>query len=394
MKKALIFGITGQDGSYLAELLLEQGYEVTGVTRRVSVNTTERISHILPRLTIVEGDITDAFNVMRIIEDCKPDEIYNLAAQSHVGTSFSQPSLTWDVTAGGVLNILEAIRHSERCFDIRFYQASTSELFGKNYDESENGEKFQNEQTQFLPQSPYAAAKLAAHNLVRIYRDGYGMHCSSGILFNHESERRGEQFVTRKITKWIGGFVGFKEALRREYNLKIFKTEFSEDKIIFKCGVTNQVLSSYPKLRLGNLDASRDWGHAEDYVRAMLLMLQQDNPDDYVIATGEAHTIAEFLDVAFTAIGSPHWENFVVVDPKFYRPAEVDYLCGCPKKAKELLGWDLKISFDDLVLRMVESDVKAQGLQRPDLQTVSADGPEEGQTHVSDVQEEGQESLA
>jgi len=394
MKKALIFGITGQDGSYLAELLLEQGYEVTGVTRRVSVNTTERISHILPRLTIVEGDITDAFNVMRIIEDCKPDEIYNLAAQSHVGTSFSQPSLTWDVTAGGVLNILEAIRHSERCFDIRFYQASTSELFGKNYDESENGEKFQNEQTQFLPQSPYAAAKLAAHNLVRIYRDGYGMHCSSGILFNHESERRGEQFVTRKITKWIGGFVGFKEALRREYNLKIFKTEFSEDKIIFKCGVTNQVLSSYPKLRLGNLDASRDWGHAEDYVRAMWLMLQQDNPDDYVIATGEAHTIAEFLDVAFTAIGSPHWENFVVVDPKFYRPAEVDYLCGCPKKAKKLLGWDLKISFDDLVLRMVESDVKAQGLQRPDLQTVSADGPEEGQTHVSDVQEEGQESLA
>ena len=394
MKKALIFGITGQDGSYLAELLLEQGYEVTGVTRRVSVNTTERISHILPRLTIVEGDITDAFNVMRIIEDCKPDEIYNLAAQSHVGTSFSQPSLTWDVTAGGVLNILEAIRHSERCFDIRFYQASTSELFGKNYDESENGEKFQDEQTQFLPQSPYAAAKLAAHNLVRIYRDGYGMHCSSGILFNHESERRGEQFVTRKITKWIGGFVGFKEALRREYNLKIFKTEFSEDKIIFKCGVTNQVLSSYPKLRLGNLDASRDWGHAEDYVRAMWLMLQQDNPDDYVIATGEAHTIAEFLDVAFTAIGSPHWENFVVVDPKFYRPAEVDYLCGCPKKAKKLLGWDLKISFDDLVLRMVANDVKAQGLQRPDLQTVSADGPEEGQTHVSDVQEEGQESLA
>ena len=245
-----------------------------------------------------------------------------------------------------------------------------------------------------MPQSPYAAAKLAAHNLVRIYREGYGMHASSGILFNHESERRGEQFVTRKITKWIGGFVGFKEALRREYNLKIFKTEFSEDKIIFKCGVTNQVLSSYPKLRLGNLDASRDWGHAEDYVRAMWLMLQQDSPDDYVIATGGAHTIAEFLDVAFTAIGSPHWENFVVVDPTFYRPADVDYLCGCPKKAKELLGWDLKISFDDLVLRMVASDVKAQGLQRPNLQTVSADGPKKGQAHMSDVQEEGQESLA
>lgn len=393
MKKALIFGITGQDGSYLAELLLEEGYEVTGVTRRVSVNTTERISHILPRLTIVEGDITDAFNVMRIIEDCKPDEIYNLAAQSHVGTSFSQPSLTWDVTAGGVLNILEAIRHSERCFDIRFYQASTSELFGKNYDESENGEKFQNEQTQFLPQSPYAAAKLAAHNLVRIYRDGYGMHCSSGILFNHESERRGEQFVTRKITKWIGEFVAWVDKTSKKFKPGEpvgFAASLDDDYI--RC--TQDTSMKFPKLRLGNLQASRDWGHAEDYVRAMWLMLQQDSPDDYVIATGEAHTIAGFLDVAFTAIGSPHWENFVVVDPKFYRPAEVDYLCGCPKKAKELLGWDLKISFDDLVLRMVESDVKAQGLQRPNLQTVSADGPEEGQAHMSNVQEEGQKSMA
>lgn len=411
MKKALIFGITGQDGSYLAEWLLERGYEVTGVTRRVSVNTTERISHILPRLTIVEGDITDAFSVMKIIEESKPDEIYNLAAQSHVGTSFSQPSLTWDVTAGGVLNILEAIRHSDRCFDIRFYQASTSELFGKNYDEElvpltsaeRKGEcsdlpkcrkvKYQDENTKFMPQSPYAVAKMAAHNMVRIYREGYGMHTSSGILFNHESERRGEQFVTRKITKWIGEFVAWVDRTSKKFKLGEevgFAASLDDDYIV----CTQDASMKFPKLRLGNLHASRDWGHAEDYVRAMWMMLQRSDPDDYVIATGEAHTIAEFLDVAFTAIGSPHWENFVVVDSKFYRPAEVDYLCGCPKKAKETLGWDLKVSFDELVLRMVASDVKAQGLQRPDLQTVSADGPEEGQTYMSDVQEEGQESLA
>jgi len=394
MKKALIFGITGQDGSYLAEMLLEKGYEVTGVTRRVSVNTTERISHILHKINIVEGDITDGFNVMRIIEDFKPDEVYSLAAQSHVGTSFSQPNLTWDVTAGGVLNILEAIRHSDRCFDMRFYQASTSELFGKNYDETENGEKFQNEKTQFMPQSPYAVAKMAAHNMVRIYREGYGMHASSGILFNHESERRGEDFVTRKITKWIGGFIGFKEALRREYNLKIFKTEFSEDKIVFKCGVTNQVLSSYPKLRLGNLDASRDWGHAKDYVRAMWMMLQRTDPDDYVIATGEAHTIREFLDAAFCKIDILDWSHCVVIDPEFYRPAEVEYLRGDRTKATDILGWEPEISFKELAFRMVDHDVKTQRLQRSNLQKISTNSSKTRQVHMSDVQEKGKESLA
>ena len=423
MKKALIFGITGQDGSYLAEWLLNRGYEVTGVTRRVSVNTTERISHILPKVNIVEGDITDAFNVMKIIEDAQPDEIYNLAAQSHVGTSFSQPSLTWDVTAGGVLNILEAIRHNDRCFDIRFYQASTSELFGKNYDEelvpltsaerkvilnpehnihqSECSDlpkcrkvKYQDENTKFMPQSPYAVAKMAAHNMVRIYREGYGMHTSSGILFNHESERRGEQFVTRKITKWIGKFIAFKESLRREYNLKIFKTEFAEDKIIFKCGVTDKVLSSYPKLRLGNLDASRDWGHAQDYVRAMWMMLQRSDPDDYVIATGEAHTIREFLDASFSRVDIMDWNDYVFIDPEFYRPAEVDYLRGDRTKATKVLGWKPEISFEQLAFKMVDHDVQTQRLQRSDIQKIPANSVKAGQVHMSDVQKERQKGMA
>ena len=394
MKKALIFGITGQDGSYLAEFLLSKGYEVTGVTRRVSINTTERISHILPKLNIVEGDITDAFNVMRVIEETEPDEVYNLAAQSHVGTSFSQTHLTLDVTAGGVWNILEAIRHSPRCFDMRFYQASTSELFGKNYDETENGEKFQNEKTQFMPQSPYAVAKMAAHNMVRIYREGYGMHASSGILFNHESERRGEHFVTRKITKWVGEFINFKRAVRKEYNLKIIETVFTEDKIMFKCGNTGEVLSKFGKLRLGNLDAYRDWGHAADYVRAMWMMLQRDSPDDYVIATGESHTIREFLDAAFNAVEIEDWSDYVMIDPEFYRPAEVDYLRGCPRKAKSVLQWEPEISFEELAYRMVKHDVKTQGLQRPDLQKVPANSFKTRQIHMSDVQEEGQESMA
>ena len=348
--KALIFGITGQDGSYLAELLLKKGYRVTGVTRRVSVNTTARIQHILPKIKIVEGDITDAFNINKIIQDEEPDEIYNLAAQSHVGTSFNQPNLTWDITAGGVLNILEAIRYSPNKEHMRFYQASSSEMFGKNYTLATSGTlsvdtggsvvvdskfgkglytypKYQDEDTPFVPQSPYGIAKLAAHHLVRIYREGYGIHGSCGILFNHESERRGEAFVTRKITKWIGEFVA--------------------------SGNDN----SFPQLGLGNLQAKRDWGHAEDYVEAMWLMLQQDEPDDYVVATGETHSVADFLDAAFAAVDIDDWSNLVFIDPKFYRPAEVDYLLGVPAKAEEKLGWKRKISFNDLAKRMVEHDL-------------------------------------
>ena len=341
--KAIIFGITGQDGSYLAELLLEKGYEVVGITRRVSVPTLIRVTHILPKIKIIEGDITDAFSVSNVIKEEDPDEIYNLAAQSHVGTSFKQPSLTWDVTAGGVLNILEAIRYSGRKDDIKFYQASSSEMFGKNYNLREGLAemiKYQDEKTPFMPQSPYAIAKLAAHHLVRNYRDSYGIFACSGILFNHESERRGEKFVTRKITKWIGEFVA-----------SGMDTEF-------------------PALRLGNLDAKRDWGHAEDYVRGMWEMVQHETPNDYVVATGETHSVREFLDIAFKHIGIDDWDDFVVIDPEFYRPAEVDYLLGIPAKAKRVLGWEPEISFQQLVERMVDSDVEAARLQRPDLQRV------------------------
>jgi GDPmannose 4,6-dehydratase len=339
--KAIIFGITGQDGSYLAELLLEKGYEVVGITRRVSVPTLNRINHILPKIKIVEGDITDAFSVSNVIKEEAPDEIYNLAAQSHVGTSFKQPSLTWDVTAGGVLNILEAIRYSGRKDSIKFYQASSSEMFGKNYNLREGFAemiKYQDEKTPFAPQSPYAIAKLAAHHLVRNYRDSYGIFACSGILFNHESERRGEKFVTRKITKWIGEFLA--SGMDKEF----------------------------PALRLGNLDAKRDWGHAEDYVRGMWQMVQHETPNDYVVATGETYSVRQFLDVAFKHIGIEDWQDLVVIDPEFYRPAEVDYLLGIPAKAKRVLGWEPQISFEQLVERMVDSDVEEARLQRPDLQ--------------------------
>ena len=384
--KALIFGITGQDGSYLAELLLKKGYKVIGVTRRVSVNTTARIQHILPKIKIVEGDITDAFNVNKIIQDEEPDEIYNLAAQSHVGTSFNQPNLTWDITAGGVLNILEAIRYSPNKEHMRFYQASSSEMFGKNYTVGEtfdfenvlgtivvdnptsdgiHGYKhYQDEDTSFMPQSPYAIAKLAAHHLVRNYRDSYGIHGSCGILFNHESERRGEHFVTRKITKWIGGFMNWLEKSSLKQS-QLTKTE-EGDEVIYASGHQD----SYPKLRLGNLQAKRDWGHAEDYVEAMWRMLQQDEPDDYVVATGETYSVADFLDAAFEAAGISDWSNLVYIDPKFYRPAEVEYLLGIPTKAEDKLGWKRKISFADLAERMVKFDVEKKRLQRSSVQAV------------------------
>jgi GDPmannose 4,6-dehydratase len=379
--KALIFGITGQDGSYLAELLLKKGYTVIGVTRRVSVNTTARIQHILPKIKVVEGDITDAFNVNKIIQDEGPDEIYNLAAQSHVGTSFNQPNLTWDITAGGVLNILEAIRYSPNKEHIRFYQASSSEMFGKNYTVSDKAslmldnvlgtvvvdsptgkgiydyKKYQDENTPFVPQSPYGIAKLAAHHLTRNYRESYGIHGSCGILFNHESERRGEMFVTRKITKWISGFVNWLDISKLD-KTQITKTDHS-DELIYASGHQD----SYMKLRLGNLEAKRDWGHAEDYVEAMWLMLQQDEPDDYVVATGKTYSVADFLDAAFSAVDIKDWSDLVYIDPKFYRPAEVDYLLGVPKKAEDKLGWKRKISFNDLAKRMVDHDIKINNKQ-------------------------------
>ena len=273
-----------------------------------------------------------------------PTEVYNLAAQSHVGTSFKQPLYTTQVNIEGPLNFLEAIRLLSPT--TKFYQASTSEMFGKNYDMF-GGTKYQQETTPFVPQSPYAVAKLAAHEMVRIYRDSYDLFACCGILFNHESERRGENFVTRKITKWIGEFVASGQ---------------DED---------------FPALRLGNLDAHRDWGHAQDYVEAMYMMLQQDEPEDYVIATSETHSVREFLTEAFNEIGITHFEPYVVIDPEFYRPCEVDWLLGHTGKAREKLGWRPKVSFQELVQRMVRSDIDAarkEKLERPSLQELEETG--------------------
>lgn len=353
--KAIIFGITGQDGSHLADLLLEKGYKVVGVCRRASTNNTQRINHILdnPSLKLEQGDITDAFSVSRILtEHDDVDEIYNLAAQSHVAVSFKQPALTWDITGKGCLNILQSMVDL-KMGNVRFYQASSSEMFGRNYDTDRDQNKYQNEDTKFMPQSPYAIAKCAAHHITRLFREGYGMHTSSGILFNHEGPRRGETFVTRKITKWIGDYLRF-------YNRAIDPENKDANSPTFTVNEDFIVINGhkFPKLRLGNLEAFRDWGYAGDYVEAMWMMLQQDCPDDYVICTGKTYTIREFLDVAFSHIGIEDWSNYVVQDPEFYRPAEVDYLRGDCSKANNQLGWTPRHSFEDLVKMMVEHDIK------------------------------------
>jgi GDPmannose 4,6-dehydratase len=380
MKTAVVFGVTGQDGSYLTDLLLSKEYRVIGVARRSSVDTTERLDQNIKNkdFILVEGDITDGFCVSDIINKYEPDEVYNLAAQSHVGTSFKQPTLTWDVTAGGCLNILEAIRLSSRVDDIKFYQASSSEMFGKSFTlqstdssvgdslvthETTTTHKYQDEDTAFMPQSPYAIAKLAAHHLVRNYRDSYGIHASSGILFNHESERRGENFVTRKITKWIGKFVNWLNNNNLAAHHLTKTTETCEK--IYASGHQE----SFSKLRLGNLYARRDWGHAKDYVRAMWLMLQQGEPDDYVVATGETHSVEEFLECAFKHAHLGHWSEYVYIDPEFFRPAEVDYLLGDPSKARTKLGWEPEIKFEELAELMTEADIDEK-LQRPSLQEV------------------------
>lgn len=353
MNKAIIFGVTGQDGSHLSDLLLEKGYHVIGITRRSSTDNTQRIKHILghERFKLMDGDITDIHSITNIFKKHEDvDEVYNLAAQSHVGLSFTQPALTWDITGKGCLNILQAIADLG-LINLRFYQASSSEMFGSNYDrDSADRSKYQDEDTKFMPQSPYAIAKCAAHYMVRLFREGYGLHASAGILFNHEGPRRGETFVTRKITKWIGEFVKWSNMAVSPISPKS-KASYDNDNIII-----NEY--KFPKLRLGNLEAFRDWGYAGDYVEAMWMMLQQDCPDDYVICTGKTHTIREFLDVAFKHIGIDDWSNFVVQDPEFYRPAEVDYLRGDSSKAKAKLGWSPRHSFEDLVKLMVEHDLK------------------------------------
>lgn len=346
-KIAIVTGATGQDGSYLSELLLDKGYTVVGLRRRSSSEKgLERIEHLLnnDNFKLVEADITDSGCVNSLISEYMPHEVYNLAAQSHVGTSFKQPSYTSQVNLQGPINFLEAIRLLSP--STKFYQASTSEMFGKNYEVFADT-KYQKETTPFVPQSPYAVAKLAAHEMVRIYRDSYDLFACCGILFNHESERRGENFVTRKITKWIGEFVASGQ---------------DED---------------FPALRLGNLDAHRDWGHAQDYVDAMYLMLQQDEPEDYVIATSETHSVREFLTEAFNEIGISNFEPHVVIDPEFYRPCEVDWLLGHTGKARQQLGWRPKVSFPELVQRMVRSDIDAarkEKLERSSLQELEETG--------------------
>ena len=331
MRKAIITGVTGQDGSHLADLLLEKNYEVVGVARRSSVDTTQRIKHLSSNnnFKLVEGDITDVSSVINIFKDNdNVDEVYNLAAQSHVATSFKQPAHTWDVTGQGCLNMLQSLIDL-KMLHTKFYQASSSEMFGSSYDVNKAGEKYQNEQTKFMPNSPYAIAKCAAHHTVRVYRNAYGLHASSGILFNHEGPRRGENFVTQKIINWIADF--------KNWKLKHGNGDLSYSK-------DNIHIDDYtfPKLRLGNLNAYRDWGYAGDYVEAMWIMLQQEKADDYVVCTGESYTISDFLDIACNISGLENWSELVVIDSTFYRPSEVDYLRGDFSKAKNKLGWQPK----------------------------------------------------
>jgi GDPmannose 4,6-dehydratase len=321
-KKALITGITGQDGSYLAELLLGKGYEVHGIIRRASTFNTSRLDPIYSdphsgraSLFLHYGDLSDASALARLLGKIQPEEVYNLAAQSHVRVSFDSPEYTTDITATGCVRLLEAIR--ETGIQPRFYQASSSEMFGQVR------EIPQTEKTPFHPRSPYGCAKAYAYWITVNYRESYGLHSSNGILFNHESPRRGETFVTRKITRALAHILA---------------------------GLQDKVY-------LGNLDAKRDWGYAKEYVEAMWLMLQQEQPDDYVIATGETHSIREFLDVAFGYVGLS-WEKHVAIDERYYRPAEVDLLIGDPGKARRQLGWEPKTKFQDLVKLMVDADVK------------------------------------
>ena len=332
-KTALITGTTGQDGSYLAELLLDKGYTVHGLIRRSSVDTTERIAHFQhhPHFELMEGDITDAACMHRLISGIQPDEVYNLAAMSHVGTSFDQPITTCYIDAIGPLNILEAIRQSSP--ESKFYQASTSELFG------DTDVSPQNETTPFNPSSPYAVAKLYAHRLVDLYRRAYGIFACAGILFNHESPRRGETFVTRKITKYVA-------KLSKVYE----DAEYHGD---------SDMIRDFPKLHLGNIEAKRDWSHAEDMVRGMWLMMQHSEPDDYVLGSGETHTVKEFLQLAFGSIGLDY-NDYVVIDPKFYRPVDVNLLHADPSKAAKVLGWQPTICFGELIDRMVQSDYRAE----------------------------------
>jgi GDPmannose 4,6-dehydratase len=334
-KRALITGITGQDGSYLAELLLAKGYEVHGLIRRSSSFSTGRIDHLYrdPHLKDVPlhlyyGDLADSSSLINSLNRIKPDEVYNLGAQSHVKVSFEMPEFTADTTGMGTLRLLEAIRHAD--WPVRYYQAGSSEMFGKV------SESPQTERTPFYPRSPYAVSKVFAHWMTIQYRDAYGIFAANGILFNHESPRRGATFVTRKVTRGIAAILA----------------------------------GTQEKLYLGNLDARRDWGYAPEYVEAMWLMLQQPQPDDYVVATGEMHTVREFVELAFSLVGRD-WKDHVEIDPRYFRPTEVDELCGDATKAREHLGWQPRTKFPELVRLMLASDLREAGLD-PDHLVVAA----------------------
>lgn len=329
MKKALITGVTGQDGSYLAEFLLKKGYEVHGIKRRASLFNTDRIDHLFQdphekklRFILHYGDMTDSSSLQRVLQIVKPDEVYNLAAQSHVAVSFQEPEYTANVDALGTLRLLEAIRTLGWSKKTKFYQASTSELFGKT------ARAPQRETTPFYPRSPYGAAKLYAYWITVNYREAYGIYACNGVLFNHESPRRGETFVTRKVTR----------------------------------GIARILSGTDKKLYLGNLDARRDWGYAPEYVEAMWMMLQQREPEDYVIGTGASHSVRDFVEAAFREVGIANWKDYVEIDPRYYRPSEVDNLVADTKKATAKLGWKHKTSFTDLVRIMLKHDLEHYGL--------------------------------
>lgn len=319
MKKALITGITGQDGAYLAKLLLDKGYKVFGLVRRVASRSMENLEYlgIIDKIDFVDGDLTDEASLINVVKNIRPDEVYNLAAQSFVGTSWDQPLTTFDINATGTLRLLNSIKTI--CPTTKFYQASTSEMFGNSNDDG-----IQSEKTYFHPRSPYAIAKLAGYWLAVNYRESYNMFCANGILFNHESPIRGKEFVTRKITDGVARI----------------KLGLAED------------------IKLGNLDSYRDWGFAGDYVEAMWLMLQQDEPDDFIISTGENHSIRDLLDVAFNRVGISDWNKYIKLDPRFKRPAELFNLKGQNNKAKEKLGWKPKVNFEELINMMVDADLE------------------------------------
>jgi len=327
-KTAIITGVTGQDGSYLAEFLLSKDYCVVGIKRRTSSNNLHRLVNVLnnPNFILVDGDVTDLISMMNIVDQYKPHEFYNLAGQSQVYVSFNQPIYTWDVDARGCLNSLEAIKQfAPKC---KFYQSSSSEMFGSSFDVDNNGQKYQDEHTPMLPNSPYGIAKLSAHHTVRLYRDAYNIYACAGILYNHESSRRGEEFVTKKIAQYVG----------KLYKLRIQEYSFS-----------------LAKLKLGNLSAYRDWGFAGDYVEAMWLILQQTYADDYVVGTGKVYSVEDFLVEAFKYIGIDDYREYVDIDKQLLRPVEVPYLCSKPTRI-ESLGWKPKVNFKQLVQMMVDNE--------------------------------------